>query len=207
MALSAFENKARIHAHLAFFAYLVALPLGVFIARYMRAFTNSWFWPHAIVNFLITGPLIVTAFALGYQISDLSGEPHFSDPHQQVGLALLVMYFTQVFLGAFIHWIKFPFLRFPGGRLPQNYLHAVLGLAIIALASWQTHYGLWYEWTYVTGNVHPVSWRCKDFWVAIVVIIWTLYAIGLGLLPRQLRKEADDRRAKHERLNDDVPLI
>ncbi|KAJ7866056.1 hypothetical protein B0H14DRAFT_2573603 [Mycena olivaceomarginata] len=212
--LTTFENKARIHAHVAFFAYLVALPLGIFIARYLRTFTNSsrtgrrsWFWPHAIVNFVITGPLVFTGFALGYQTTSMGGELHFVDPHQKVGLALLVMYVIQVFLGAFIHWVKLPF-RFPGGRHPQNYLHAILGLATVALATWQTHYGLWIEWAYVTGNGHPVNWRCKDFWLAIVVVIWSLYAIGLFLLPRQFRQEAASRRAKEgEGLNDDVPLI
>jgi hypothetical protein len=41
------------------------------------------------------------------------------------------MYVIQVFLGAFIHWVKLPF-RFPGGRHPHNYLHAILGLATIS---------------------------------------------------------------------------
>ncbi|KAJ7115063.1 hypothetical protein C8R43DRAFT_902864 [Mycena crocata] len=206
LPLSPLESKARIHAHVAFFAYLVAMPLGIFIARYLRTFTNSWFWPHAIVNFVLTGPLVFTGFALGYQTSSQAGAPHFSDPHQQVGLALLVMYLIQVFLGAFIHWIKLPF-RFPGGRPPQNYLHAILGLSIVALASWQTHYGLWYEWMWATGNAHPVNWRCKHFWLAVVVIVWSLYIIGLGLLPRQLKQEEASRRAKYETFDDDVPLV
>jgi hypothetical protein len=107
------------------------------------------------VNFVITGPLVFTGFALGYQTTSMGGELHFVDPHQvrstvnsrkkfafdqehtqKVGLALLVMYVIQVFLGAFIHWVKLPF-RFPGGRHPQNYLHAILGLATVALATWQ----------------------------------------------------------------------
>ncbi|KAJ7751516.1 hypothetical protein DFH07DRAFT_525863 [Mycena maculata] len=204
--LSPFESKARIHAHIAFFAYLVALPIGILIARYLRTFTSAWFWPHAIVNLLMTGPLVFTAFALGYQTTVTSGTPHFSDPHQKMGLALLVMYLLQVFLGAFIHWVKLPF-RFPGGRPPQNYLHAVLGLAIVALASYQTHYGLWIEWGFVTGNAHPVNWRCRHFWLAIVVVIWGLYAIGLVLLPRQFKQEAAGRRAKGDAPKDDVPLI
>ncbi|KAJ7928374.1 hypothetical protein B0H13DRAFT_2229059 [Mycena leptocephala] len=193
--LTPFENKARIHAHVAFFAYLVGLPLGIGIARYLRTFTNAWFWPHAIVNFLLTGPLIFAAFALGYQTTTASGLPHFTDPHQ-------------VFLGSFIHLVKFP--RFPGGRPPQNYLHAVLGLAIVGLAMWQTHYGLWTEWALVTGNVHPVNMRCRHFWLAIVVIIASLYALGLLLLPRQFRQEANARRTKNADVgqkNTPEPLI
>ncbi|KAJ7151959.1 hypothetical protein C8R46DRAFT_1121630 [Mycena filopes] len=212
--LSSFENKARNHAHIMFFAYLVALPLGIVIPRYLRTFIRGphWFWPHAIMNFFVTAPLILTGFALGYQTTTTSGLPHFTDPHQKVGLALLIMYLVQVSLGAFIHWIKFPF-RFPGGRHPQNYLHAVLGLAIIALASWQTHYGLWTEWALITGNVHPVSSRCQHFWLGIVVVVWSIYGLGLLLLPRQYKQEAAARRARDERevkggaKSDDVNLI
>ncbi|KAJ7206897.1 hypothetical protein GGX14DRAFT_567986 [Mycena pura] len=55
---------------------------------------------------------------------------------QKAGLAMLVMYILQarVSLGAFIHWVKLPAFR-----PPQNYLHALLGLAIVGLASWQVH--------------------------------------------------------------------
>ncbi|KAJ7135629.1 hypothetical protein C8R44DRAFT_729198 [Mycena epipterygia] len=116
------------------------------------------------------------------------------------------MYLLQVFLGAFIHWVKLPF-RFPGGRHPQNYLHVILGLSIVALASWQTHYGLWIEWGFATDNVHPVNWRCKHFWLAIVVVMWGLYAIGLVLFPRQFKQEAASRRAKEEGDKDNLPLI
>ncbi|KAJ7624852.1 hypothetical protein FB45DRAFT_924365 [Roridomyces roridus] len=189
--LSPFENKARIHAHIAFFAFLVALPLGIGFARYLRTFTSSWFWPHAIVNFFMTGPLVFTAFALGYQTTTAAGTPHFTDPHQKAGLALLIMYIIQVFLGIFIHFVKLPALRlrFPGGRLPQNYLHAILGLAIVGLATWQTHYGLWTEWAFITGNAHPVNKGCKHLWLGVVVVIWSLYGIGLVLLPRQFKQE------------------
>ncbi|KAJ7041479.1 hypothetical protein C8F04DRAFT_1300837 [Mycena alexandri] len=222
--LSAFENKARIHAHIMFFGYLVALPLGIFIPRYLRTFFRGWFWPHAIMNFFITGPLIFTGFALGYQTTTTSGFPHFTDPHQKAGLALFIMYLIQVFLGAFIHWIKFPF-RFPGGRHPQNYLHAILGLSIIGLASWQTHYGLWTEWGLITGDIHPVNSRCRHFWLGIVIVrplsfpslpaltlavsqaIWAIYGLGLLLLPRQFKQEAASRRAKEEGAKDDVNLI
>ncbi|KAJ7354126.1 hypothetical protein DFH08DRAFT_922797 [Mycena albidolilacea] len=208
--LTPFENKARIHAHVAFFAYLVGLPLGICIARYLRTFTSAWFWPHAVVNFLLTGPLIFAAFALGYQTTAASGLPHFTDPHQKVGLALLVLYLIQVFLGCFIHLVKFP--HFPGGRPPQNYLHAVLGLAIVVLAMWQTHYGLWTEWGFITLNLHPVNMRCRHFWLAIVVhqIVASLYALGLLLLPRQFRQEANARRTKNADVgqkNSPQPLI
>jgi hypothetical protein len=80
---------------------------------------------------------------------------------------------------------------------------------------------MWNEWPFVTGNVHPIDVRYKHFWLAIVIVrplslflpsstithacgsqvIWSLYAIGLLLLPRQFRQEAaakHDAKEEHE---------
>ncbi|KAF7315842.1 Cytochrome b561 domain-containing protein [Mycena indigotica] len=208
--LSPFENKARIHAHLGFFAFVVGLPLGILISRYLRTFTKHWFWPHAIVNLFFVGPLVFATFALGYQLVNTSGIPHFFDVHQKVGLALLILYIIQVCLGVFIHFIKLPAsvtARIPGGRPPQNYLHGLLGLSIVLLACWQTHYGLWHEWAFITGNAHPVNWRCKHFWLGFVTAVWAIYLLGLLLLPRQYKQERQNRKEKSEGSNDGVPLI
>ena len=80
--LSAFEEKGRAHAHIAFFGFLVALPLGVGFARYLRTFYPKWLLGHMLVNFIISGPLIFAGFALGVQTTTMSGLPHFHDPHQ-----------------------------------------------------------------------------------------------------------------------------
>lgn len=42
---------------------------------------SRWIWPHMIVNFFLTGPLVFYAFYLGYTATVESGLPHFSDPH------------------------------------------------------------------------------------------------------------------------------
>jgi len=57
---------------------------------------------------------------------------------QKIGLALLILYLIQLFVGLFIHFVKIPF--FHGHRPPQNYFHAILGLAIIALAAYQVSF-------------------------------------------------------------------
>lgn len=114
-----------------------------------------------IINGLFVGPLVFAAFGLGVQATNMGFQPHFIDPHQvrffvrssthtfynpmltvtltqKVGLALFIMYIAQVLLGSFTHWIKIPSLqRLPGRRAPQNYLHVLLGVAIVVLASWQ----------------------------------------------------------------------
>ncbi|KAJ7274841.1 hypothetical protein C8J57DRAFT_1312884 [Mycena rebaudengoi] len=194
--LSPYESKVRIHAHVAFFAFLVALPLGIFAARLLRTFTTRWFYLHAFINFFLTAPLVFTGIGLGYQATEGYDGQHWNDPHKKMGLTLLILYIIQVILGALIHYVKIPF-RF--GRAPQNYLHAVLGLVIVACAGWQTHYGLWVEWPMMTGNAHPVNWRCKQFWAGIVAITPILYFLGLGLLPRQFSQERAARRAGRNR--------
>ena len=64
------------------FGFLVALPLGVGFARYLRTFYPKWLLGHMLVNFIISGPLIFAGFALGVQTTTMSGLPHFHDPHQ-----------------------------------------------------------------------------------------------------------------------------
>lgn len=61
--------------------------------------------------------------------------PKFSDKHQKIGLTLVILYVIQLALGLVIHVLKTPSL-FGGQRPPQNYLHVVLGIAILALAAY-----------------------------------------------------------------------
>ncbi|KAG8981664.1 hypothetical protein FRB90_007093, partial [Tulasnella sp. 427] len=80
-------------------------------------------------------------------------------------------------------------------RPPQNYGHAVLGLSIIGLAFYNVHEGYSREWPKVFGQA-KTGWiqNLKGWWVAWVIIIPCIYLIGLTLLPRQWKQEADARR-------------
>jgi hypothetical protein len=55
---------------------------------------------------------------------------------KKIGIALLILYCIQIAVGYFIHYVKLPGL-FGHHRTPQNYFHAILGLAILALADYQ----------------------------------------------------------------------
>jgi hypothetical protein len=82
-----------------------------------------------------------------------------------LGLALFVLYLIQVTLGNIIHYIK---PRRPTGRPVQNYVHAVLGIAIIALAFWQVRLGYKQEFKPFTG--HPVPDSVNSAWLALVIV-------------------------------------
>lgn len=75
-------------------------------------------------------------------------------PEQTIGKVLLVLYILQCSLGAFIHFVK---IRFRFGRPPQNYAHAVLGLAIVGLSLYQIRLGYSVEWPTATGRPPLVS--------------------------------------------------
>lgn len=83
-------------------------------------------------------PIIVTGFALGVHAVKLNGVPSLSDTHMKWGVALFVLYWVQVFLGAIIHFFKpaAGWVRVKG-RTFQNYFHAILGLFIIGVAFYQ----------------------------------------------------------------------
>lgn len=81
--------------------------------------------------------MIFAGWYYGHQATKTFGTPNFTDPHEKMGLALLILYVIQLSLGLFIHYVK---LRSPfgaGTRSPQNYFHVFLGLVILALAAEQ----------------------------------------------------------------------
>ncbi|OCH92751.1 hypothetical protein OBBRIDRAFT_410087 [Obba rivulosa] len=190
--LSPIEEHARIHAHLMTFGFLVCLPLGVLVARYFRTFTRRWWFGHTLIQFLVSGPIIIAGFVFGHQSTSRLLTGHWDDPHKKIGLALLILYLIQLVIGLTVHYFKTPSL-FGGRRPPQNYFHALFGLAIIALASYQVHYGMYFEWAHALGNAHPVMSGCKHFWLGCTTTFFGLYAIGLVLLRRQYRQEAAGR--------------
>ncbi|KAF7426430.1 hypothetical protein PC9H_008798 [Pleurotus ostreatus] len=56
----------------------------------------------------------------------------------------------------------------------------------------KVHYGLNTEWL-LTGGLHQVPMSAKNAWLALVIIFWVLYGLGLALLPRQYKQEGEAR--------------
>ena len=104
MSLNEYEKKVRNHALLAGIAFLVVVPIGVLIPRYLRTFTNRsvhllyhsrtrprrhsyplsarrrWWWAHWIINFVVAGALLIASWSEASDANSLSGFP--SDDHK-----------------------------------------------------------------------------------------------------------------------------
>ena len=100
---------------------------------------------------------------------------------QKFGIGLFVLYFAQLSLGAIIHWIKPHNVR---SRPLQNYLHAVVGLLLVALAFYQVRTGYRTEWPTQTGR-GALPKTVDDIWYIWVVV--SHYMI-LGARPRGVLK-------------------
>ncbi|KAF8068669.1 eukaryotic cytochrome b561-domain-containing protein [Lyophyllum atratum] len=201
--LTPLEEKAKTHAILCTTGFLVLLPIGVLVARFTRTFTKRWWTAHWIIQLVISGPVILTGWAMGHQTTDTLNLGHFIDTHQKTGLTLLVLYAVQVLLGIFVHFFKFPSL-FRGRRPPQNYFHVFLGLVIFILAAFQVHYGLYTEWDIAFGGLHKIPQSAKNAWLALIIVFWVLYIVGMALIPRQMRQERPATVEKNH--YDHVPL-
>ncbi|KAF5375724.1 hypothetical protein D9615_009353 [Tricholomella constricta] len=202
LPLTPLEQKAKAHAILSTIGFLILLPIGVLVARFTRTFSNKWWTAHWIIQLAISGPVIFVGWALGYQTTETLKMGHFMDAHQATGLALIILYLVQLVLGTFIHYFKFPSL-FRGRRPPQNYFHVFLGLVIFILAAAQVYSGLYTEWNIALGGLHQVPQSAKKAWLAFIIVFWVLYAIGMALLPRQMRQE---RPAAALRRHNHIPL-
>lgn len=85
---------------------------------------------------------------------------------QKWGVAIFALYFAQAAFGAAVHWFK---PRNSKRRPLQNYLHAIFGLLIIALALYQVRTGFLVEWPLKVGlgnipNAVNIVWYV---WVAV----------------------------------------
>lgn len=196
------------HAVFASVSFLVFLPFGALLARYARTFTGRWFAAHWIVQFGITAPSVVIAFALGISAVSVVGGKQLYSTHEKLGIAIVILYAAQCALGAIIHFIKpTPKLGKPRKRPIQNYGHALLGLLIIALSFYQVRTGYQSEWLVVGRGLAPSS--VNTAWIVWVIVLPSLYIAGLTLLPRQYRLERASTNAavteKHN-MDNDVPL-
>ncbi|KAG5636523.1 hypothetical protein H0H81_007749 [Sphagnurus paluster] len=188
--LSTYERLIIAHAFFMVVGFLLLLPAGALVARYFRTFTPTWFKSHWIIQFLISGPIILTGIALGFASVWNMGGSHFSDWHMKFGAFIFALYLVQLALGAIIHFVK---SANRVRRPPQNYLHAVLGLLIIGLATIQIHDGYSDEWEKTTGRNTLPNYVNTVFYVWIGVVT-AAYFGGLALLPKQFRQENQPKR-------------
>ncbi|TFK25733.1 CBD9-like protein [Coprinopsis marcescibilis] len=177
------------HAVIASIAFLIIMPIGGLIPRYLRTFTTGWFKFHWFIQFVLAGVLAVIGIVLAIVGISNAGGSHLNSPHKRGGIILLVLYFLQVSLGAIIHFVK----PKRGGRPPQNYVHAILGITIVALSLYQVRTGYNVEWPELVGRPAPNA--VNIVWYVWVVLLPVAYFGGLALLPRQWKQEKKSREA------------
>ncbi|TEB38159.1 hypothetical protein FA13DRAFT_727346 [Coprinellus micaceus] len=192
-ALTSRQKMILAHGIIATLGFILFLPIGALIPRYLRTFINgrTWFTTHWVVQFLLAGVTIVIGVALGIAaVSQRGGSP--TTTHKRVGLVLFALYLVQVGLGAVIHWVK---PKGPRKRPAQNYFHAILGIVIIALSLWQVRTGYREEWPSITGR-EEVPNGINIVWYIWVVLLPVLYAVGMAFLPKQYAQERKARESQ-----------
>jgi hypothetical protein len=153
-ALLPYQKMLMAHAILCGIGFLIVLPIGALIGRWLRLVTNSWFRAHWFFQAVIGLPIIFSGWFLAVGgIAQKEGR-HFDDTHKILGLVLIGIYVLQLLLGVHIHLYRIhagirpaPIAGTQDPSLPQlvqasnrpflNYIHAVVGLTIIALSFYQ----------------------------------------------------------------------
>lgn len=186
-----FQQYIAAHAILSMLGFLVLLPIGALVARWVRTHSDRWFRMHWVIQWVLAFPMILAGFALGVASVAKNDRLPLSDTHKRWGVALFGLYLVQLGLGAFIHFVKLPFAQLRG-RSAQNYAHAAFGLFIIAVSFYQVRTGFRTEWPLYTGRAVPAG--ANAAWIVWLVLMITGYSVGLGLLPRQYRQEHAARR-------------
>ncbi|KAJ7800577.1 hypothetical protein B0H14DRAFT_2898843 [Mycena olivaceomarginata] len=177
------------HAVLSVVGFALLLPCGILLARYLRTFTPTWYTGHWIAQFGIAGPIILAGIVMGFKAA---GPLRYKimDDHKKTGIVVFALYLTQCIIGTVIHYAK---PKNATSRPPQNYFHAVLGLAIIGLSMYQIRTGYRTEWPNFP-ELGPIPSGVNILWIVWVIILPVLYAVGLLFLKKQYRQEEESRK-------------
>ncbi|KAJ7511742.1 hypothetical protein B0H11DRAFT_1952852 [Mycena galericulata] len=135
-----FHDKMIIaHAVLASLATLITAPAAILIGRYFRS-RRWWFKMHLTLQ-TVTAIFVITLFAVGLIAVSSGGHGYQlvgpkKDPHHDIGLAIMVLFLVQFFLGIVAHYTH---SEGPGKytlttpKSPIRHLHVVFGIIMTAL--------------------------------------------------------------------------
>ncbi|KAG5642829.1 hypothetical protein DXG03_002060 [Asterophora parasitica] len=70
------------HAIFCVVGFLLFLPGGALLARYLRTYSPTWFTGHWAIQLVISGPTIVAGAALGVASVNKAGARHLDDSHK-----------------------------------------------------------------------------------------------------------------------------
>ncbi|KAJ7052287.1 hypothetical protein C8F01DRAFT_1171586 [Mycena amicta] len=175
------------HAVFACIAALFAAPAAILVGRYFR--TRSWWFRAHLYLQSITAICVIVVFAVGL-VAVSSGASHTiqltgpkADPHHDLGLAILILFLLQFFLGIAAHYshsagpagaqkgAAFPTLTTPKHIL--RHVHVVCGVVMTALLYAGVKTGM-DEWDMVSD----MGTRVPE---GIVVVYWLLFGIEVAV--------------------------
>ncbi|CBQ71617.1 conserved hypothetical protein [Sporisorium reilianum SRZ2] len=167
------NNLIIAHMVMMIVAWFILVPAAILIGRFGRTFF-TWFPVHRNIQiaaflFVLLGLILI--------IVQVGSGTHFDSKHAKAGLAIFIIMFVQMVLGAVGHKTK----RFHVSRI----VHVVIGLGITVAAIWNSTEGLsLWQW----GPPRWASWILW-IWAALLAVA---YLAGLALLPRDLRQWRED---------------
>lgn len=136
--LAPYDKLIIAHASLMFAAWLVIIPLAIFIVRFGRnIFLTTWFKLHVGIQVLLSIPVILAGSSLSFVAA--GSILKFDDPHQIVGFVLFLGFFVQLAIGLIHHHL---YDKNRGYTPWWTKLHWWFGRALVILSIFQIPLGL-----------------------------------------------------------------
>eukprot|EP01100_Stratorugosa_tubuloviscum_P006512 TRINITY_DN2808_c0_g2_i1.p1 TRINITY_DN2808_c0_g2~~TRINITY_DN2808_c0_g2_i1.p1 ORF type:complete len:392 (+),score=153.12 TRINITY_DN2808_c0_g2_i1:1-1176(+) len=161
-------NLMNCHAGFMIIAYMFCMTSGLFLARYLRSYKTSWWFPlHYCLN--IFGILLAFA-AFGMALYFVQGN-HFAVVHTYLGIVTLALTTVAPILGLFSHQLWLP-SREKTPLWPDN-IHRGIGWLTIICAFVTIYLGLWQVGATPGAYAAISAWIAAFFFVIIFMEIYT----------------------------------
>jgi hypothetical protein len=163
-SVSSGRNVWLAHGIMAFLAWGVLVPFAV-QSSLLRGFLPNgplWFKLHRAFN-TISFALTIAVFGIAVAYYSREGEEHFDDPHQKMGLAILIGASAQVLGGVFRPHAPKDGEAKESVRAFWEIGHRLVGVTLLACSFWQIYEGL---------DLYSKKYDSKDDTIETAYLVW-----------------------------------
>eukprot|EP00026_Physarum_polycephalum_P009273 Phypoly_transcript_09389.p1 GENE.Phypoly_transcript_09389~~Phypoly_transcript_09389.p1 ORF type:complete len:438 (+),score=41.45 Phypoly_transcript_09389:95-1315(+) len=183
-----------IHGSLMLLAWGFLAPAGTFVARYLKGIGHPWYLIHIGIQYTVLGLTVASFIIIENNLGGMR-DNHFQNPHEIIGLTIVILTFIQVLFGILANTFFKPGRE--GAPFFPDKIHWWLGRLVLLYAFANCFIGFdQYGFT----HVHNQPFISFAVWLGLVAVLFLIAEIITG---KSTHSDVTDSKFKQFR----VPIV